>query len=118
VLNNIVEGYNGAGGDGIYSIGDIGLLGYNALYSNTNPETLGDVHFDLGNDTAPAASPFTNAVGGDFSLDTTVAGAIDTAFPFTWYGPAGTANHADMGAVQNPAGAAAGISMPRVRVGH
>ena len=118
VLNNIVEGYNGAGGDGIYSIGDIGLLGYNALYSNTNPETLGDVHFDLGNDTAPAASPFTNAVGGDFSLDTTVAGAIDTAFPFTWYGPAGTANHADMGAVQNPAGAAGGISMPRVRVGH
>jgi len=108
VLNNIIEGYSGAGGVGIKGVGDVDLIGYNAFYNNTTPESLGDVILDLGNDATLLASPFTSAAGGDFSLLTTVVGAIDGAFPGAWYGPAATTDHADMGAVQNGAGAGGG----------
>lgn len=105
ILNNAVEGYSGAGGDGVYTTKKAGILGYNAFYNNTNPETLADVFIDLGGDATLAASPFTNAAGGDFSLATGVSGAIDGAYPGAWPGLATTTGHADIGAVQNGAGA-------------
>lgn len=110
VINNIVEGYSGAGGKGIASTGDIYLLGYNAFYNNETPESLGDVIIDLGNDQTLISSPFVNAAGGNFALNTAVAGAIDTAYPNgAWPGLATTTNNSDMGAVQNGAGAAGGM---------
>jgi len=108
VINNIIEGYSGSGGKGIAAAADIGIKGYNAFYNNATNESLGDVYVDLGNDAALAASPFTNAATGDFSLKTTVVGAIDGAFPGAWYGPASTTDHADIGAVQNGAGTGGG----------
>lgn len=108
-INNIIEGFSGAGGKGINGSGDIFLLGYNAFYNNATAESLGDVYIDLGNDATLAASPFTNPAGGDFSLLTSVVGAVDGAFPGTWYGPAATIDHADIGAVQNGAGTGGGM---------
>lgn len=110
IFNNIIEGYSGAGGKGISGVADIGLLGFNAFYNNTSAESLADVYIDLGNDATLVSSPFTNAAGGDFSLSTAVVGAIDGAFPGAWYGPAGTTDHADIGAVQNGAGAGGNVN--------
>lgn len=110
-INNIIEGYSGAGGKGISLTGTPGILGYNAFYNNTTPESItGDLMIDIANDATLAASPFTNAAGGDFSLNTAVVGAIDGAFPGAWYGPASTTDHADIGAVQNGAGAGGNVN--------
>ena len=114
-INNIIEGYSGAGGIGISTVGDVVLLGYNAFYNNTTPESLGDVYVDLGNDATLASSPFTNAAAGDFSLATAVVGAIDGAYPGAWYGPAGTTDHADIGAVQNGAGTGGAVNISPFR---
>lgn len=115
--NNIIEGYSGVGGKGIASSGDLAFLGYNAFYNNSTPKSLLDVWLDLGNDATLLASPFTSAAGGDFSLKTTVVGAIDGAFPGTWYGPAATTDHADIGAVQNGAGTGGAVSISPLRGG-
>lgn len=104
ILNNVIEGYSGTGGKGIANTGDIGILGFNAFYNNATNESLADVIIDIGNDAVLSASPFTNPGSGDFSLSTSVVGAIDGAFPGAWYGPASTTDHADIGAVQNGAG--------------
>ena len=104
VLNNIVEGYSGSGGIGISAAADLGAIGYNAFYNNATNESLTDVLFDLGGDQTLTASPFVNPGAGDFSLNAAVAGAIETAWPGAWYGPASTTNKADMGAVQKGAG--------------
>ena len=103
VLNNIIEGYSGAGGVGISAVADLAMIGYNAFYNNTTNESLGDVYLDLGGDQALAASPFTNPGAGDFSIK---AGslALEAAWPGAWYGPAATTAKADMGAVQAGAG--------------
>jgi len=118
IINNIIVGYSGAGGVGILAA-NTAIKGFNAFYNNTTPESLTDVFNDLGNDVALAASPFTNPAGGDFSLSTAVVGAIDGAFPGTWYGPAATIDHADIGAVQNGAGAGGGgaVSISPMRGG-
>jgi hypothetical protein len=108
ILNNLIEGWSGVGGKAVANAGDLIVYGYCAFYNNTTPESLGDVYLDLGGDVTLAASAFTNAAGGDFSLATAVAGAIDGAFPSAWYGLAGTTDHDDIGAVQNGAGASAG----------
>lgn len=75
ILNNIIEGYSGAGAEAILGSADIFLLGFNAFFNNTTAESLGDVYIDLGNDATPASSPFTNAGAGDFSLLTSVSGS-------------------------------------------
>lgn len=108
VINNIVEGYSGAGGDGLFVTTDIYAFGYNAFYNNTAAETLADTFLDLGNDVTLAASAFTNPGGGDFSLTTTTT-AKEVAFPGAWYGLAGTTNKQDIGAVQLGAGAGGGV---------
>ncbi len=115
-LNNIVEGYSGSGGKGI-STAESMFIGYTALFNNATGESLGDTWLNIGGGVALAASPFTDAAGGDFSLATGVAGAIDGAFPGAWYGPAGTTDHADIGAVQNGAGASTGAAVRIVPCG-
>ncbi len=119
ILNNVIEGYSGAGGKGIYVTADTGIIGYNAFFNNTANKSIGDVYNDLGGDAeiTGATSPFTNAAGGDFSLNTAVAGAIDGAFPGAWYGPASTTDHADIGAVQNGAGAGGNVNLLRGKLG-
>ena len=111
-INNIIEGYSGSGGKGLATT-DAYMIGYNAFYNNATPESLGDTWIDLGNDATLSASPFTNPAGGDFSLKTSVTGAIDGAWPGAWYGPASTTDHADIGAVQNGAGTGGNINLLR-----
>jgi len=112
ILNNIVEGYSGAGGIGISTVGDLAIVGYNATYNNTTATSYVRKFVDLTSyDVALAASPFTNAAGGDFSLATGVSGAIGGAFPGAWYGPASTTDNADIGAVQNGAGTGGAVSI-------
>lgn len=110
IINNIFQGYSGANGEAIYgATADVAIIGYNAYYNNTAERNItSDIYINLLDVATLAASPFTNAAGGDFSLLTSVAGAIDGAFPGAWYGPASTTDHADIGAVQNGAGAAGG----------
>lgn len=102
VMNNIVEGYSGAGGDGILSTIDLLLLGYNAFYNNTNPETLVDVYCDLGNDVTLAASPFTSPANGDFSLTAAAKAALrGVGWPAAYLGAhANTDGHVTIGAIQ------------------
>ena len=103
ITNNIIEGYSGSGGKGISGVADIAILGYNAFYNNATNESLADVLIDLGGDQTLSASPFVNPGAGDFSLKAT-GGALETAWPGAWYGPASTTNKADIGAVQKGAG--------------
>lgn len=111
VLNNLVAGYSGAGGKGINieAAARVGLYGHNAFYNcATNLSNGGYIVDDLGNDATLAGDPFTDAANGDFSLKTGVAGAIDGAYPGAWPWLATTVDHADIGAVQNGAGAGGG----------
>ena len=108
VANNIVEGYSGAGGDSILLTPDTRVAGYNAWYNCTAAPAYGDLHIPIGGDQALAASPFTNPATGDFSVGTNVKAL---AFPGAWFGPAGTTNYLDIGAVQRqePAGSSGGL---------
>jgi hypothetical protein len=105
IVNNIVEGYSGAGGIGINVAGDVHVIGYNAFFNNTTPQTNVNVYTDLtANDVTLASSAFVDAANGNFALSTAVAGAIDGAFPGALPGLATTVDHGDIGAVQNGAG--------------
>lgn len=109
VLNNVIQGYSGAGGKGISGAnGDIYLLGYNAFYNNTTARSVGDVYVDVANDVTCAASPFISAAGGDFSVTTEIKAL---GLPAAWYGPAATANHQDIGAVQRAEAALSAVSI-------
>jgi hypothetical protein len=98
IMNNIIEGYSGVGGKGIYSLSDLCMLGHNAFYNCDTPVSVGDVLIDLrANDVNCVASPFTNAAAGDFSVTTEVKAL---AYPGAWPFLATTTNYMDIGAVQ------------------
>jgi hypothetical protein len=104
ILNNIAEGFSGAGGDGYdFSATDHAYLwGYNAAYNNTNNENkaTGEILVDIGGDDIPLdASAFTAPGSNDFSVGTEVKA---TAMPnFVGGGTTpGTTQYLDMGAAQ------------------
>lgn len=106
ILNNVIAGYSGAGGIGISATADVELIGYNAFYNNTTPKSLADVIVDLGSDVTCAASPFIDAVNGNFAV---TAELKAKGFPAAWYEPAATTNYLDIGAVQRSEPAAAQV---------
>lgn len=114
VLNNIVEGYSGAGGDGIEVGSTIFChFGSNAIYNCTNAVTFGSAKLNWtsgANDTL-GASPFTNKAGGDFSIPAATTGVTEDAFPSTWKGLTTTLNKSEKGAAQAGAGAGGGGSI-------
>jgi hypothetical protein len=68
-LGNIIEGFSGSGGEGIY-INDaypVKHIGWNAFYNNAT-NINGTAYIDLGNNQTLSASPFVNAAGNDFRL--------------------------------------------------
>lgn len=69
VLNNLVEGFSGAGGIGIRlrsSPGDLVFDG-NAVYDNTTEYTIDNTGPNEGTNETLSASPFTDAANDDFS---------------------------------------------------
>lgn len=103
VMNNIIVGFSGIGGDGIQYV-NVGVAGHNAFYNNTAPYTVSDQTF-LGltaNDVTLAADPFTNAAGGDFSLTAAAKTALASkGFPVDYLGAAAaTVSNLNIGPIQ------------------
>lgn len=106
ILNNIVEGFNGAGGAGYSgsSTDHHALWGHNAAYNNTTDDESSsagvEIMVDIGGDDIPlSASAFTDPSTNDFSVGTEVKA---TGAPnFTGGGTTpGTTQYMDMGAAQ------------------
>jgi hypothetical protein len=110
VTSNIVCGFSGAGGVGIYNTGNAFQCGHNAFYNNTVDQVLGNVVLDLGNDVALAADPFVDAANGDFSLTDAAKLLLRSAgWPASYLGGS-TDPHITIGAVQYGEAAAGGGS--------
>jgi hypothetical protein len=103
-INNIVEGWSGAGGEGLYFNGVMAIVGHNAFYNCTsNYVSTETPNIDLtANDVALAASPFTDAANGDFSLTAAGKTALrGLGWPAAYLGAhANTDGHVTIGAVQ------------------
>lgn len=116
-MNNIVEGWSGAGGVGIRVGGNAYVMGYNAFYNNTAAYSLADqTYIDLtANDVALAASPFTNPATGDFSLTAAGKTALrGLGWPAAYLGAnAATDGHITIGAVQYGEAEAGGAGVYR-----
>lgn len=89
VLNNIVEGWSGTGGDGIEaSSGGNSIIGANAVYNCATAYTLAAAKLNFAvaaNDTL-GATPFTNANSDDFSIKDSQTGVTEDAYPSTFRG--------------------------------
>ncbi len=106
-INNIVEGWSGAGGSGVLTnAGFAVLLGWNATYNNTTGVDPGKLYIDeTANDDALGASAWVNAGTGDFDINGTVAGVTEDGYPGSFHTLSSTAPKVDKGAVQAGAGA-------------
>jgi hypothetical protein len=108
VMNNIICGWSGAGGEGVLASADLGLAGWNAFYNCTANYTItGNQIIDLtANDVALAADPFTDAANGDFSLTTAAKTALASkGWPTSYLGAhANTVSNLNIGPIQMAAG--------------
>jgi hypothetical protein len=118
VLNNTIEGYSGAGGIGTHkSTGSVIVLGKNAYFNCTTPETdAGKARYTLSASVTLVASPYVDKAGDNFAI---VAGslAIGAAWPVSLNNLSTTVNAAEIGAVQNGAGSGTtitGVSKSRI----
>lgn len=111
--NNIVAGYATTSSIGLYSTGEVVLLGSNAFYNNTTNESLASgPFFRVSSNVALGALPWTDAANGDWSL--TAAGITALAglgYPVNLY-PSGTATNLTIGAIQQAAGSGSGGGGP------
>jgi len=101
-INNIVQGYSGAGGKGINVVAGCKMVGHNAFYNNTTNMSGTPVLSLAANDVALAADPFTDAANGDFSLTAAAKTALrGLGWPAAYLGAhANTDGHVTIGAVQ------------------
>lgn len=100
-VNNIIQGFSGAGGDAVMKTyaGDVAIA--NAIYNNTNGLVVAHL---IDNDTLGSA-PFVDAANGDFDINGTVSGVTEDGWPQSWPGlTTSTAPKPDKGAVQAGAG--------------
>lgn len=123
IFNNIIEGFSGSGGKGVRGnagagAADMLMLGYNSFYNNaTNVSNNEPVLFDLtASDQTLSGSPFTNASGGDFSLNNTASAGAScrgSAYPGVYPVGASYTSCQDRGAIQHadPAAAASPLSL-------
>lgn len=113
VINNIVVGWSGAGGIGIYGQYNVWMIGHNAFYNNTTALTISDQKWidETVNDVALGADPFTSASTGDFSLTAAAQTALaDKGFPIAYYGAhANTVSNLNIGPIQPDAGGTSGV---------
>ena len=112
-LNNLVEGFSGAGGVGIEYHGTsapVMATGHNAAYNNTtNYANLTDVVLDLGDNESLGASPFDKAGSDTFANRFTYFASVDTGNVRGGSYPSGA--RLDKGAVQHADPAGGGLSM-------
>ncbi|HEX9768431.1 MAG TPA: hypothetical protein VGA50_04570 [Kiloniellales bacterium] len=108
-LNNLIEGFSGAGGDGMQiDVGtDILLVGNNALYNNTTHYTLNDA-ISIGDNEELGASPFAKSGADTFANRFTYFAPVDTGNVIGGAYPSGA--NLDKGAVQ-AAAAGGGIRL-------
>jgi hypothetical protein len=88
VLNNVIEGWSGAGGDGIETT-VYSFIGANAVYNCTNAYTFTAAKLNYAiapNDTIATSSPFTDAANNDFSIVSSKAGVTEDAYPSSFRG--------------------------------
>lgn len=104
VLSNIVVGFSGVGGSGIYSNSDVFPVGYNAFYNNSAAYSISGKKFiDLtASDVTLDADPFTSADSGDFSLTAAAKTTLASkGFPTAYLGAhASTVPNLNIGPIQ------------------
>ncbi|HUW09558.1 MAG TPA: hypothetical protein VM537_07485, partial [Anaerolineae bacterium] len=109
IINNVIEGFSGTGGDDVdFGSDPVPVVVGNAYYNCTNHFTNQVATAYAANNDELAASPFTAPGTNDFTIDGTQAGATEDAWPAAFLGAASTVNLADKGAVQAGAGTAGG----------
>lgn len=88
ILNNIIEGWSGSGGDGIEGISYNQIVGANATYNCANPYTFSasKLNYAIAANDTLSASPFTDAANNDFSINGTVTGVTEDAYPSSFRG--------------------------------
>lgn len=111
ILNNIMEGFSGAGGEGIIiATGHAAIYGNNKFYNNATHESItANISVNLGNNTALGASPFASPATDNFMVDTSVKAG---AYPSSFKGSI-TNQFLDVGAAQREEAAAGGGGLIR-----
>ena len=110
IFNNFVEGFSGAGGNGIEIVSTAGVAfyGHNKFFNNATDEDLsGDIWLNLGNNDVLGSSPLTDPSTDDFTVSTALKAL---AYPSSFKG-ASTGQFLDVGAAQReePAGGGGGL---------
>jgi hypothetical protein len=83
ITNNLVEGFSGVGGDGVWSTNLVDLIHGNAVYNCTNPYEFSGAQAEinyLDDNEILTASPFNDAANGDFS-PADVGNVLEGALP-------------------------------------
>lgn len=110
ILNNFVEGFSGAGGNGIEIVSTAGVdvYGHNKFFNNaTNEDLSGDIQLNLGNNDVLGSSPLTDPSADDFTVSTALKAL---SYPSSFKG-ASTNQFLDVGAAQREeAGAGGGLN--------
>tara|TARA_R110000824_G_scaffold138169_4_gene302842 strand:- start:224 stop:1345 length:1122 start_codon:yes stop_codon:yes gene_type:complete len=115
-VNNLVEGFSGSGGYGIrLRSWEAITYGNNAAYNNaTNYNITSDTVFDLGDNEALSASPYTNPGSNDFTpVDT--GNVLGGSYPTSLKGFAHTQSR-DKGAIQKASSGGGGGGSRRSRI--
>lgn len=108
ILNNVVEGFSGGIGINVPSGVNLLLYGNNKVYNcGTAFSMSGDPVLDVGNNSTLAASPFTDAANGDFSVSTALKAA---GYPSSFLG-SNTNQYLDIGAAQRQEQGAGGLAI-------
>lgn len=97
ILGNLIKGWSGTSNAGIYnadSANQMGVVGYNHFDDNTANMTDVNPNIDLTANDSTSAVTFTNAAGGDYSIDTG-----NTGYDAPFYG-FNTQQYMDTGAAQ------------------
>lgn len=120
VMNNIVVGQSGTGGDGIGSSAAATsptMVGHNAFYNNSNNYSWSDIVFidETAGDVQLLADPFTDAANGDFSLTAAAKTALAAkGWPTSYLGAAaGTVPNLNIGPIQLAADSGGGTTLIR-----
>lgn len=115
-VNNLVEGFSGAGGYGIrLRSWDAITYGHNAAYNNTtNYDITSDNVLDLGDNEALGASPFTNPGSNDFTPADT-GNVLAGSYPTSLNGFSHTQSRSK-GAIQKTAAGGGGGGSRRSRI--
>jgi hypothetical protein len=114
IANNLIQGYSGTGGTAIKQHAShtraIGRIQNNRWFNCASGVTTTDAAI-ISENSALAASPFTDVSADDYRVSADVAGI---GFPSALLGAALSVNSLDLGALQRVAGGSGGFSMSQL----